>query len=96
MEPQKKRTRGSVEVTSIVGKMRKNKLRWFSHVMRRENSEAVRTVMEMNVEGRGRSKKKWLDTIGCDMRTAGVCVDDMGDCVMWRFRTQVANSKQPR
>jgi len=38
--------------------MRENRLRWF--VMRRENSEAVRTVMEMNVEekrGQRRPKK---------------------------------------
>jgi len=31
--------------------------------MRRENSEDIRTVMEMNIEGRGRLKKKW---VGCD------------------------------
>lgn len=40
-----------------------NKLRWLEHVMRREKSEAERTIMEMNVEGirgRGRLKKKWL------------------------------------
>jgi len=45
--------------------------------MRRENSEVIRTVMEINVEGRRekrRPKKKWLDAFGYDMRTAGVCV----------------------
>jgi len=34
----------------------------------------------MNVEGRrwrGRPKKKWLDAIGCDMRTVVVCVEDV-------------------
>lgn len=38
-------------------------------VMRREKSEAVRMVMEMNVEGRERPKNKWLDVIKSDMRT---------------------------
>jgi len=33
------------------------------------------------------------DTIGCDKRTASVCVDDVGERVKWRFRTQVANPK---
>lgn len=45
--------------------------------MSREKSETVKTVMEMNIEGkrrRGRLKKKWLDTIGCDMRIADVYV----------------------
>jgi len=42
--------------------MRENRLRWLGHVMRRKNSEAVRMVIKMNVEGRrGRvtPKKKW-------------------------------------
>jgi len=40
--------------------MRENRLRWFGHVMRGENSEAVRTVIELSLEGRrvrGRPKK---------------------------------------
>lgn len=38
-------------------------------VMRREKSEAVIMVMEMNVEGRERPKNKWVDVIKSDMRT---------------------------
>jgi len=41
------------------------------------NSNAVRKVMEINIKrrrGRGKSKKKWLDAIGYDMRTVGVYV----------------------
>jgi len=53
--------RGSVRVMSIVDKMRENRLRWFGHIMKREDSEAVRTIMELSVKGRrgrGRPKKK--------------------------------------
>jgi len=35
-----------------VGKMRGNKLIWRGHGMKRENSEAARIVMEINVEGK--------------------------------------------
>jgi len=36
----------------------------------------------MNIEGRkGRPKKKWLNGIECDMRTAGMCVNDVEDQV---------------
>jgi len=52
--------------------------------MRREDLEVVRTVMEMNIEerkGSGTPRKEWLDAIGCDIRNAGVCVDDVGDHV---------------
>jgi len=66
-------------VVSIIDKMRENRLRWFGYVMRREDSEAVRIVMGLSIEGkRGRGKsKKWLKRIKCDMRTAGM--NDMGD-----------------
>lgn len=46
--------------------MRENRLRWFSHVLRRGDSEVVRVAMKINVEGkrwRGRSKKRWIDRI---------------------------------
>jgi len=36
----------------------------------------------MNIEGeRGKPNKKWLDAIGCDLRTAGMCIEDVGDHV---------------
>jgi hypothetical protein len=40
---------------------------------RREETKAVRVVMKMNGEGkrgRGRPKKRWLDTIENDMKAA--------------------------
>jgi len=54
--------------------------------MRREKSEAIRTVMEMNIDGRrGRPKKKWVNTIEEDMSTDGVYVEVVGDRAKWRF-----------
>ena len=53
--------RGSIGVASIVDKMRENILRWLRHVLRREETEAVRLVKEMYVDGkkwRGRPKKR--------------------------------------
>lgn len=53
--------------------MRENRLR-FGHVTKREKSEAVRMVMGKNVDGsRGKPKKRCLDAINSDMRTASVC-----------------------
>jgi len=77
-------------------KMRKNRLRWFGHVMRKEDLETVRTVMELSVEGkkgRGRPKKKWLNRIEYNNRTAGVCVNNVGDRVKCRLRIKVADPK---
>jgi len=44
--------RVGVGVVSDVDKMRDNRFRWFGYITRREDSETVRTVMEMNVEER--------------------------------------------
>jgi len=49
-----------------VDKMREKILRWFGHVMRRKQTEAVRVIMKINVEGsRGKERPKirWLDKI---------------------------------
>lgn len=61
--------RGRIGMASIVNKIRKNKLRWVGHVMRKEDSEIIRMVININVgrmTGRGRLKKRWLETIEND------------------------------
>lgn len=48
---------------SIVNKMRDTRLKWFGHVVRREETEAVRVVVKMIAEGKkGRPKK---ELVGC-------------------------------
>lgn len=43
--------------------------------------------MKINIE----RKRKWLDTIENDMRTACVCVEDVGNRDKWKFKTRVAD-----
>lgn len=46
-------------------KMRENSMIWFSHVIRIEIPEAIKTVLELNVErSSGRGDRKEL--VGCD------------------------------
>lgn len=59
--------KGSVKVASIVSKMRENRLRWFGHIMKRDDSEPVGVVIEMNVDDNirgdnwwGSLKKRWI------------------------------------
>jgi len=33
--------------------MRENRLRWFGHIMKREETKAVRVVMKMNIKWKG-------------------------------------------
>jgi len=45
--------------------MKENRFRWFGHIMRREDSEAVSTgIMELGMEGRrgmGKTKKEMVE-----------------------------------
>lgn len=53
----------NVGVTSIVGSMRENILRQFSHVMGRDYSEALRVVMEINVDDKSDKEDEKVDRL---------------------------------
>ena len=56
---------------SIVQLINKNKLRWFSHVMRREEESTLRVVMKFNMKGkwsRGRPRLRWLSNIDSHLK----------------------------
>lgn len=40
----------TLDMVSIVGKMRKNRLRWFKHFMKKEDIEWVRVIMQIDVD----------------------------------------------
>ena len=66
--------RQSLGVDDIVGEMRKRRLRWYGHVMRRDN-DWIKKVTEMEIDGergRGRPKKTWMETVVGDMRNLGL------------------------
>lgn len=47
----------------IVEKMRENKLKWYRHVTRREESEVVRITIKLDL---GWKEEDWKDGVGCD------------------------------
>ena len=55
----------------IVQVINKNKLRWFGHVMRREEESTLRVVMQLKMKGkrpRGRPRLRWLDNIDSHLK----------------------------
>ena len=57
------RIRGTTKVGEITKKVQERRLKWYGHVMRREEHYVGRRAMVMKVQGRrkrGRPKRRWL------------------------------------
>ena len=62
-------------IEPVMDVVKRNRLRWLNHVFRKDESDWVRRVMEMNAEGcrgRGRPRKTWLKVVEEEMRVRGV------------------------
>ena len=58
--------RGTVTVERLAIKMREGRMRWYGHVMRRDQEYVGRKMMEMELPGkrkRGRPKRRFLDVV---------------------------------
>ncbi len=61
-------------------------MKWYGHVVRREEHFVGRRPMEMNVQGRrkrGRSKRRWLDKVDDDIKEKGLSADQVYDRATW-------------
>ena len=68
--------------------MREGRLRWYGHVMRRDQEFVRRKMMEMELLGkrrRGRPKRRFLDVVKEDIGEFGVKETDVEDRKMWRM-----------
>ena len=65
------RIRGATKVGEISKKVQESRwLKWYGHVLRKEDEYVGKGVMGMEVPGkrrRGRPKRRWMDTIGNDL-----------------------------
>ena len=58
----------------ITKKVQKRRMKWYGHVIRREEHYAGRRAMEMKVQGRRkreRPKRRWLDKVKDDIKEIG-------------------------
>ena len=59
------------KVEQIATVMRRRRLEWFGHVKRSDETEYIRSVVELKMEGKrpgGRPKFRWKDTIRRDIK----------------------------
>ena len=80
--------RSTVKVERLGMKMREGRLRWYGHVMRRDQEYVGRKMMEMELPGkrkRGIPKRRFLDVVKEDMKEVGAKEIDIEDRKMWRM-----------
>ena len=80
--------RNTIKVERLGMKMREGRLRWYGHVMRRDQEYVRRKMMEMELlekRKRGRPKRRFLDVVKEDMREVGAKETDVEDRKMWRM-----------
>ena len=71
----------------IAKKVQERRLKWYGHVMRREEHYVGRRAMEMKVQGRrkrGRPKRICLDKVKDAIKEKGLSADEMYDCATCR------------
>ena len=68
-------------------KMRDGRLRWYGHVMKKDQEYVGRKMMEMEVPEkmkRRRPKRRFLDVVKEDMGEVGAKETDVEDRKIWR------------
>ena len=78
---------GTIKIERLGMKMREGRLRWYGHVMRRDQEYIGRRVIEMELPGkrkRGRPKRRFLDVVKEDMEKVGVWEMDIENRTLWR------------
>ena len=74
-------------VEAISDVLRRGRLRWFGHVLRKDDGNWTKRVMSYEVtgaKGRGRPKMMWRHVVERDMRSVGLRRRDADDRARWR------------
>ncbi|KAK6737445.1 hypothetical protein RB195_019880 [Necator americanus] len=86
-------------VAPVTEKIKEARVRWFGHVLRREENSVAKTALKLEVSGvrpRGRSKIRWLDRVKLDMIDARLCTADAMDRTKWKTRSRKADPATTR
>ena len=75
---------GIVDITSL---LQQNRLRWYGHVLQKEDNDWLKKCMEYEMEGsrpRGSPKRTWLEVVRKDCQAHNLSRDDAMVCGRWR------------
>ena len=79
--------RSKIKVERLGMKMMEGRLRWYGHVMRRDQEYVGRKIMEMELPGkrrRGRPKRRFLNLVKEDMGEVGAKETDVENRTVWK------------
>ena len=79
--------RGSTKVTEISKKIQEGRLRWYGHLLRRDEHHVGRQMLDMEIWGRrkkGRPRKRWRDCVREDMIWKGIDENEAQNENQWR------------
>ena len=82
-----KALRGRLGIDCVSDLVRRSRLRWFGHVVRKDDQQWVRKCMDFKVDGsagRGRPRKSWLECVNDDMKKFGLKKEMAHDRTVWR------------
>ena len=74
--------RSMLAIDDVAEVMRRNRLRWFGHVERRDELCWIKRIETLQVDGdgvKGRPRKRWREVLKEDMRKKGLCREDAWD-----------------
>ena len=72
-------------MTALV--LQQNRLRWYGHMLRKDDNDWVKKCMEYEVEGprpRRRPKRTWKEVVQEDCQASKLNTEDAMDCSRWR------------
>ena len=86
-------------IESVLDVLRRGRLRWMGHVLRKDDDDWVKRSMLMEVvgnRGRGRPKMMWRHLAEQDMRDVRLQEKDAVDRARWRWLSWSANGQPLR
>jgi len=79
-------------VDDIILILQQNRLRWYGHVLRKEDTDWVKKCMEYEVEGsrpRDRSKRTWSPVVQKDRQACNLNREDAMDRGRWKKQIKI-------
>ena len=81
--------RGTAQVGRFGEKTRDARLRWYGHVLRKDDGYIGRRMLRMELPGKrkqGRPKRRFMDVVKEDMAEVEVKEEDADDSSNWRLK----------